>query len=302
MAIFSQNTRRTPLRYTAAPVQFHTRKYGPELLVDVAFVREMAAFILHGPHTLAFYDIILVTEGRGTFTLDGVRYRGRPGVLFFTTPGQIRTWHVRDFDGICLFFPALFLEEFFNDPLFLQRLPYFHAPGDGAATTLSPQRAAQLQRRLVAMQRELHRLRPDSVHLLRAQVYELLIALARAYAAVHGGDVERTPNLMVLRYREMIEQWVMSRRQVGTYAQELGISPGYLNTLCQRHAGRSAKALIADRLVLEARRLLLYTNESAARIAATLSFEDPSYFSRFFRAHTGRSPRQFQREHGHVPS
>ena len=57
--------------------------------------------------------------------------------------------------------------------------------------------------------------------------------------------------------------------------------------------GRGAKGLIADRLLLEARRRLLYSDESVGRIAGALGFRDPSYFSRFFRAKTGRSPRQF---------
>lgn len=289
-------TRRPPAWAGLKPIPFHTTKYGPELLVDIAAVREMPAFVLKGPHILAFHDIILVTAGRGWFALDGYRYRVRPGAVFFTAPGQIRVWDVADLDGTCLFFPALFLEEFFNDPLFLERLGYFGVADGGGAIYLSAKRAARLAARLSAMQRELRRLRRDSVHLLRARVYETLITLSRAYSAARGEPAGPAPHPVTQRYLELLERGVSGRRRVGTYAKELAVSPGYLNTLCRRRLGRSAKDLIADRLVLEARRRLLYSDEPVGRIASALGFRDPSYFSRFFRARTGRSPRQFQRE------
>ena len=147
------------------------------------------------------------------------------------------------------------------------------------------------------IRRELKRLRPDSAHLLRARAYEILITLARASAPTRGRDLEERPSRVTLRYLAMIEGGGARRRSVGAYARELAVSPGYLNTLCQRQWGRSAKALIADRLVLEARRLLLYSDEPAGRIASALGFKDPSYFSRFFRTRTGRSPRRFRAEH-----
>ncbi len=276
------------------PVRFHSTKYGPELLVDIARVSEMPGFVLEGPHALAFHDIVLVTRGTGRLTLDGTTYRVRRGMVFFTTPGAMRVWNVDGMDGSCLFFPALFLEEFFSDPAFLQRLPYFHGETGGAALQLTAKQASRLGRRLAAMQRELHRLRRDSVHLLRAQVYEVLVTLGRAYSAFHGAPVDRAPNRVTSRYLDVIAQDGAKRRRVASYAKELAVSPGYLNTLCKRHLGKGAKELIADRMVLEARRLLLYSDESAGRIGSALGFRDPSYFGRFFRARTGRTPSQFK--------
>lgn len=280
------------------PVPFHTTKYGPEMLVDAAWVREMPAFILARPHTLAFYDVILVTRGRGRFTLDGSRYRVRPGTVIFTAPGQVRVWQVRELDGICLFFPGLFLEEFFNDTHFLQRLGYFHAPGGAAAIYLSPAKASRLEAQIIRMRRELQRLRSDSVHLLRAQAYEILVTLARTYAECRPTDAGQTPDRRTQRYMEMIEGDRSQGRNVAFYARELGVSPGYLNSLCRRHVGRNAKELITDRLLLEARRLLLYSDSSIDQIGSALGFKDPSYFSRFFLARTGATPSGFRATNG----
>ena len=88
----------------------------------------------------------------------------------------------------------------------------------------------------------------------------------------------------------------MFRRVVADYTRELAVSPGHLNALCKRHLGRSAKAVIQDRLLTEARRLLLYSEDSAARIGHALGFEDPSYFTRFFHRTARRSPTAFRAE------
>ena len=58
-------------RHATQRVDFHRTKYGPEILIDIAWVHEMPTFILTTPHWLAFYDILLVTRGRGWFSLDG---------------------------------------------------------------------------------------------------------------------------------------------------------------------------------------------------------------------------------------
>lgn len=278
-----------------APVRFHRAKYGPELLVDVEFISDIPTFILTDPHALAFYDITLIIRGRGTLALDGVRYEVRPGAVLFTTPGQVRVWDVKGLDGIAVFFPELFLGEFFSDPLFLARLPYFHAPDGAASIDLRPGPAHALRRRLVAMQRELRRLRADSVHLLRAALYEVLVTLARHYAAIRRDVPVYEPNRVTSRYLALIGREYAHRRGVAWYARELAVSPGYLNTLCLRHTGQGAKELIAARLVLEARRRLLYTTDTAAQIAGLLGFKDPSYFARFVRARTGRSPSDFRK-------
>jgi AraC family transcriptional regulator, transcriptional activator of pobA len=278
-------------------VDFHRTKYGPEILVDAAWVREMPTFLRHGPHALTFYDILLVTRGRGWYSLDAHRYPVRPGMVFFTSPGEVRGWDVRDLDGLCFFFPALFLEEFFHDPLFLHRLPCFHAPAGQAALRLPEAKAAGLRRLLLAMRRELQQLRPDSAHLLRARLYEALVTLGRAHAAAHGGAAERSPNGVTLRFRELVERDAVRRHHAADYARELGVSAGHLSVLSRRYLGRNAKGVITDRLVLEARRRLLYSDDTAAQVAHALGFRDPSYFTRFFRREAGRSPSAFRAEH-----
>src|SRR5262245_32087894 len=84
---------------------FLKTKYGRGLLIDVAWIREMKTFIVdERPHSLSFFEILLVTGGEGTFEIDGRRSAVRAGRVFFTAPNQVRQWKARDLEGLCLFF------------------------------------------------------------------------------------------------------------------------------------------------------------------------------------------------------
>ena len=81
---------------------------------------------------------------------------------------------------------------------------------------------------------------------------------------------------------------------VTEYAARLGYSPRTLNRLARAHTGRSAKQLIDERVVLEAKRLLSHGGASVADIAQGLGFDDPSNFSAYFLRHTGLRPGGFR--------
>ncbi|MEP6860837.1 MAG: AraC family transcriptional regulator [Deltaproteobacteria bacterium] len=280
-------------------VTFHRTKYGRELLVDIAWIHDIPTFIFDEPHALDFYDIVLVTRGRGTFFLDGEPLDVRAGRIFFTTPGQVRHWRVTRLDGVCLFFPALFLQDFFRDDQFVARLPYFHHPaGDESAVSIAPKTAASLRDMMLAMRDELPPVKADSTHLLRAQLYEILIRLARIHAAAHRTSSAAVPHPVVQRYVELVEAHYRRLHRTADYAQKLSISAGHLTSLCNAHLGRSAKRVVQERIAVEARRLLLYSDRTAEAIGHHLGFPDPSYFGRFFRQMSGRSPQAFRQVAG----
>ncbi len=102
------------------------------------------------------------------------------------------------------------------------------------------------------------------------------------------------------RFTAEIERSFRSHAPLAHYAALLGMSAAHLNALCRRHAGRSALGMIHERLLLEARRNLVYTAMTVSEIAELLGFADPAYFTRFFRRSTGMSPSQF-RERADLP-
>lgn len=76
----------------------------------------------------------------------------------------------------------------------------------------------------------------------------------------------------------------------------LYITPNYLNGICKDMLGKSAGQVIRDRILLEAKRLLVNAEMNVEEIAAKLHFSDNSYFTKFFKKYTGLTPDAFRRQ------
>lgn len=266
-------------------------KYGPELLVDCAWATELEAFPLQEePHRLSFFDIFLVTGGCGEFWLDADRHAVEAGIVYFTTPGQIRRWRVVDLEGLCLFFPQEFLEQLFADPLFLHRLRIFHPARRRSALRLDSSQRGWLRERLLRMREELRELHDDSGHLLRAMLYEILVILSRIYAEHVGAGADQPITETAFRFLQLVEREFANQHRLPYYCRALGVSPSRLRELSRTALGAAPASLIRRRLTIEARRLLIYSDLTSERIAERLGFADPSYFGRFVRRETGLTP------------
>lgn len=92
--------------------------------------------------------------------------------------------------------------------------------------------------------------------------------------------------LLEAHYRE---HWPVSR-----YAEALGLSTERLNRLVRAETGHNAQTLLHDRLLREACRRLVHVAAPVSRIGFELGFEDPAYFTRFFKRLAGCSPRQYR--------
>lgn len=278
-------------------VSFSREKYGQELLIDVAWIHEMPTFEKSTtPYRLDFYDITIITSGKGSFWLDNKEYEILPNSVFFTSPGQVRRWFAKDLDGLCLFFPAEFLLEHFNDSLFLHRLRYFHTSYGPFSLSLTSFQQNRLLERLSTMHAEIAHLVSDSPHLLRAISYEILVNLNRWYADKYGQQLDTMSDQSVSKFRSLIEQHFRQKLGVADYANALGVTPGHLNYLCKRHLGSNASDMITGRMLTEACRMLVHTNQSIGNIGANLGFTDPSYFSRTFKRELQQSPLSYRRQ------
>lgn len=98
----------------------------------------------------------------------------------------------------------------------------------------------------------------------------------------------------IARFIRLVDAGYARQAGLDDYASRMGISTAHLNALCRQVAGQSALSIIHARTLREARRMLVYTSVSVRGIADALGFSDPAYFTRFFKRHTGMSPRDFR--------
>lgn len=100
---------------------------------------------------------------------------------------------------------------------------------------------------------------------------------------------------IVLGFRSLLEVHFGEQWRISDYCKALGIRPDQLIQACKHMVGATPSTLIHERLILEAKRLLIYSIVSVTEIAYELGFSDAAYFSRFFRRQIGTSPVEFRR-------
>jgi AraC family transcriptional activator of pobA len=127
--------------------------------------------------------------------------------------------------------------------------------------------------------------------LARAVVWRL--ARASAQGQREGSEVHPHQALFT-RFLLLVEQHFLEHWPLERYASRLGLSTQRLNRLVRAGSGRSALELVHERLTREACRRLVYIAAPAASLALELGFEDPAYFSRFFKRRTGLSPQRWR--------
>ncbi|MFI2437510.1 helix-turn-helix transcriptional regulator [Streptomyces sp. NPDC018693] len=124
---------------------------------------------------------------------------------------------------------------------------------------------------------------------------QLLGALVLRAAHIQAqGSPATDPGEPYLRFRSAVERDFASVRRVEEYAHALGYSARTLSRATLAADGVTAKEFIDRRVLLEAKRLLAHSDQSAARIAARLGFSSTTNFSKFFHRHTGKSPLGFR--------
>jgi AraC-like DNA-binding protein len=107
--------------------------------------------------------------------------------------------------------------------------------------------------------------------------------------------MDYSQNRIVRQFKSLIDENFVNATQVTQYADMLYVTPGHLNDLIKTVTGKTAKQIIDERRILEAKRLLFWGEHSVKEIAGRLNFEDDAYFNRFFKKHTGNTPALFQR-------
>jgi len=133
---------------------------------------------------------------------------------------------------------------------------------------------------------------------LRSLTGLLSVWFARAVTRARAGAPDRADarRALLRRFQELVEAGYRDRRPLSHYAGPLGVTVSHLSRVCRGVTGRSASALVQERVVLEAKRRLVYTSMSVSEIAYSLGFADPAHFTKFFANGTGETPSSFRAE------
>ena len=276
---------------------FFKTKYGQELLIDLIRLETLEKYIIHNTsHFLSYYDITLISEGSGQFCLDENKFPLKSGMIFFTSPMQVRKWEITKVPkGLVLIFEKEFLCTFFNDADFVEKLTYFNKDYFKPSLEVTGTDYSYLVNLFLNIENEIKNRSKKDNHILRALLYQALVWLNRKYQEINN-ITEIKNNYRILDFKKLVDKHFIQQHSVSFYADKINITPGHLNYLVKKLYGIPAKQYIQNRLFLEAKRLLANSSLSVSEIAWQLNFQDNSYFARTFKKFTGYTPLSYRQE------
>ncbi|WP_353158535.1 helix-turn-helix domain-containing protein [Myroides odoratus] len=126
----------------------------------------------------------------------------------------------------------------------------------------------------------------------------LLYLLKNDIQILSSQTMDINPNkTLFFQFIQLVHIHYLDIKNIGDYAQKLSISPGHLSKVVKQESNQTARYFINQRIIKEAKSLLVYTSMDVSEIAYQLGFVSPSHFGRFFKVQTNESPLQYRLNH-----
>jgi AraC-like DNA-binding protein len=248
------------------------------------------------PHKHTFYHVVLFTKGGGTHSIDFKSFLVKPYQIYFMAPGQVHRWNFKGpVDGYIINFSASFFQSFLLRPDYLDSFLFFTGNIDDEVINLPHTAQATVINLFEQLILESAQPNKMGMDIIRALMLQLFILAARESP---NSSLATAPNYnytLLQSFRKLTDINFATLRLPKDYAALLYITPNHLNALCNDLLGISAGEVIRNRVILEAKRLLVNLELNITAIADKLNFTDNSYFTKFFKKYTGLTPEEFRK-------
>ena len=248
------------------------------------------------PHRHKYFVIIWVKKGTGIHLIDLDKFELHNDTVYCITPGQVHLLNTSGAaEGYVISFTSDFmglavenLDLLFNTGLFNS---FSHSP----VINVNKDMQTEMEDMATRMMKEYANFFLLRSEILRGYLKIFLVFLTRQFE--RSGEAEsQTRNIdLVKRFFALIEKNFISKRMVTDYADELVVTPNYLNEVVKKVTGFPASHHIQQRTILEAKRQAAYSNLSMKEVAYQLGFDDIAHFSKFFKNAAGQSFTDFRK-------
>ena len=245
-----------------------------------------------------YYSLIWVKEGSGKLKTNFSEYGFEENTLFSFAPYQPFMFSSALVKGVAIYFHSDFFcihqhqtEVTCNGVLFnnIYQTPFFQVDEtlEGTLDKVIEQIKAEIQRPGLAQ-----------YELLISLMKIFLISASRTKAQQQPDSIPSTTGakepVILQNLKEAIEKDFRSKHTPQDYAIQLNISPNALAKITKAHFNKTLTNLIAERIIIEAKRELYLTNKSVKEVAYELGYDDEYYFSRFFKKNVNISPQTYR--------
>jgi len=249
------------------------------------------------PNRFSHFYFAIVTNGQGIKSVGLTEFKVVPNSLIFIPSGTIHSSHsfTPDTEGYILSFSSEYVLENYTNKNFLNELPFYQIESQPFLLLTDADKDVLLGI-IQNISTEYLNYNTNKDFLLRLYILELLVKTERIYRK-QTSQIEtqkESPTRLIKEFKRLLEKHFLQEKSVFFYAQELATHPNHLNATVKNATGKTCSQLIHDRIILEAKCLLQSTELSVKEIAAYLSFEDTSYFSKYFKKLTNESPLDYR--------
>lgn len=257
---------------------------------DLKELIENDFYISKKPHRHSFYHILYIEKGNGVHTIDFIDHEIENEMIFFVSPGQVHNLEFFDNNssGAMINFSEDLFSTFLANNQLIDNFAFFNRSGKVSKLNVS---------------NNLNKIKPlikdlkteKRIEILRLHLLELLYESNEIVSRLLNTSSQESYSEKLFKFELLIEDNFIREHYPKFYAEKLSITPNYLTKLCSDIRGKTAGELIRERIVLEAKRLLVNSQLDISEISFQLGFEDNSYFTKFFKTSEKLTPKQFRK-------
>jgi AraC-like DNA-binding protein len=246
------------------------------------------------PHRHEYFEFFLFEKGGGSHFIDFVEYPIRDHSIHIVFPRQI---HLVKRKAQASGYVIICTQHFMNliGQVYYTQLQ--QCIGAIPHLALSEAEFAEVYRCIGHLTRELSAHTPLAQELVRnysAIFFTQCIRAAMLQLALGDQPQQLHEPELYRQFMNLLEHNFTERQSVAFYAEAMNVTPKVLNNALRKATGKTCVDMIQERCMLEAKRLLLYTDKNIKQIAFDLNFRDMSYFTRFFSRLEEMSPKEFK--------
>lgn len=247
-------------------------------------------------HKHTFYEILWTEKGISRQTIDYKEYEVLPNSLFFISPNQVHQfeeWKPLK-GGTILFTEDYFLFNHNNkDKLFeLSFLDNFYS---NPCIQLDKKNFADIKQTIDLITIEQKRA-DKSQNITQSLLHILMEQVQRCIDTEIEKPISKKYLILFKQFKTLLDQYFAENKTTSFFAEKLHITAHHLNLITKNVTGKTASEVIRARSILEAKRLLTFTDKTVSEIAFELNYTDSSYFAKAFKAETNLSPIAFKTE------
>lgn len=245
------------------------------------------------PHQHNFYHVVIFTNGSGKHTIDFEEYEVQPWQVYFMIPGQIHTWNFEgEIEGYIVNFRVDTFQTFLLQPDYLSNFPFFLGLKNKSVFLVDDRNRGAIINLMDRLIQESPKM--DFVKISLLYLFFLLEKQMEPNEKIEASSYNYT---LLKNFRSLVEKRYKNLHLPKEYASLLYITPNHLNALSKEYLRLSAGEVIRNRILLEAKRLLVIRRHTIGEIAYELNFSDNSYFTKFFKKMEGITPEEFRKKY-----